>query len=357
MRTWLSEMIVSTWFVAILVLLPSDPVIAEQRNDQRGGIYLLVDVQLEEAQAAYLDELWPEVRAALAAERDTVGLTTREESPPTELIVQITEQQGATRAVELVKKAAASLGRPTKLWVSAVDVQVDNLQLKITLSEAAAAAIDKATMAKTLEILNHRVAEIGQGDIAVLPQGPDRIVFIAFGWEKAYGLFQLLTTRTQLSLNPVVEQTSDGQLDVAPGNMLLPSKDDPNTFYVVKTRPIVTGDDFENVDTYVDPYSKFGVQFKLSQTAAQHFGKHTSENIGRAFAIVLNDEVVSAPIVQSPILSGTGVITGSFTKEEATNIVKSLRLGALPTQLRFLEERRIGPAIHGYTAERKYKAD
>jgi preprotein translocase subunit SecD len=339
-------MIVSTWFAAILVLFSSGPVAAEQSVDQRRGTYLLIDVQLEDAQAEFLDELWPEVRDALAAERDTVGFVMLEDSPPTELRVQITQQQGATRAVELVKEAAAFFGQSSGLRVSAVNVDVNNLKLTITLSEAATATIDKFTMAQTVEILRNRFNEIGPREVAVLPQESDRIVLISFGWETANDAFQLLASRAQLSFNTVVGRTFDAQSDVARGNMLLSSRDEASTFYVLERRPIITGEDFANVQVHFDQNGKPAVQFELSLPAARYFGDYTTENIGNPIAIVLNGEVISAPTIQTPIYGGTGVITGNFTMDEVTSLVKTLQVGALPTRLSILEERMIGPAVN-----------
>lgn len=337
-------MVVATWFAAILVL-SSFGAAAEQSGDQRRGTYLLIDVQLEDAQAEFLDDLWPEVRDALAAERDTVGFIMRDDSPPTELRVQITQQQGATRAVELVKEVAAFFGQSSGPRVSAVNVNVNNLQMTITLSEAATAAIDRFTMEQTIEILRNRFREIGPREVAVLPQGTDRIVLIAFGWETANDAFQLLASRAQLSFHSIVGRTFDAQSDVARGNMLLPSRDEASTFYILERQPIMTSEDFANIQVHFDQNGRPGVQFELSLPAARHFGDYTSENIGSPVAIVLNDEVVSAPTIQSPIFSGTGIISGNFTMDEVTSLVKTLQVGALPTRLSILEERTIGPVV------------
>jgi len=338
-------MIFSTWFAAILVMSSFGPVVAEQSGDQGIGTYLLIQLQLEDAQAEFLDDLWPEVRDTLAEERDTVGFVLREGSPPTELRVQITKQQGAARAVELVKEAAAFFGQSSRPRVSAVNVNVNNLQMTITLSEAATAAINKFTMDQTVDILRNRFGEIGPREVAVLPQESDRIVLISFGWEAANDAFQLLASRAQLSFNAVVGRTFDAQSDLARGNMLLPSMDETSTFYVLDRRPIITGEDFANVQVHFDQNGKPGVQFELSLRAARYFGDYTSGNIGSPIAIVLNDEVVSAPTIQTPIYGGTGIITGNFTMDEVTSLIKTLQVGALPTRLSILEERLIGPVV------------
>lgn len=337
-------MMVSAWFTAICVLLPFGPVAADQSDSQHSGIYLLVDVQLQDAHAVFLDKLWPEVRDALVAERETVGVVMREDSPSTELRVSITQQQGATRAVDLVKESTASSEQSSGLRVSNINVQIDNLVLTITLSEAGAAAIDKFTMVQTVEVLRNRFREIGPGEVAIFPRAPDRIMLIAFGIETTNEVLQLLASRAQLSFNSVISRTADAQIGVAPGNMLLPMIDDASTFYILERRPVLTGDDF--ADVQVNFSGQPAVSFKLSPPAARIFGEYTFENIGNSFAIVLNNEVISSPVIRSGILGGSGIITGNFTMDEVTNLVKTLQAGALPARLNILEEREIGPVVN-----------
>jgi preprotein translocase subunit SecD len=337
---------VSAWFTAICVLFPFGPVAADQSDDQHGGIYFLVDVQLQDAHAVFLDKLWPEVRDALAAERETVGFVMREDSPSTELRVRITRRQGATRAVDLVKESAASFEQSSGLRISNIDVQIDKLLLTVTLSEVGAAAIDKFTMVQTVEVLRNRFGEIDPLEVAILPRTPDRIMLVAFGIETTNGVFQLLTSRAQLSFHSVVSRTADAQIDVASGQMLLPTTDDASTFYILERHPVVTGDDLADVQADFDFNGNPAVSFTFSPSAARIFGEYTSENIGSPFAIVLNNEVISSPTIQSLILGGRGIITGNFTKDEVTNLVKTLQAGALPARLNVLEERAIGPVVN-----------
>ena len=87
------------------------------------------------------------------------------------------------------------------------------------------------------------------------------------------------------------------------------------------------------------------MSFRFNTSGARKFGNYTAENIGNPFAIVLDDEVISAPVIQSHIAGGSGIITGRFTVEETTNLAVLLRAGALPAGLDFLEERTIGPEL------------
>lgn len=87
------------------------------------------------------------------------------------------------------------------------------------------------------------------------------------------------------------------------------------------------------------------VSFRFDSVGAQRFGDATRNNVGRLFAIVLDDEVISAPVIREPILGGRGVISGSFTTQEAQDLALLLRAGALPAELLVIEERTVGPGL------------
>jgi preprotein translocase subunit SecD len=87
------------------------------------------------------------------------------------------------------------------------------------------------------------------------------------------------------------------------------------------------------------------VSFRFDSVGGRRFGQATSENVGRPFAIVLDGKVISAPVIQTAILGGAGIISGSFTVQEVQDLSLLLRAGALPAPLQVLEERTIGPGL------------
>jgi preprotein translocase subunit SecD len=94
-----------------------------------------------------------------------------------------------------------------------------------------------------------------------------------------------------------------------------------------------------------DQNNRPAVNFRFDTTGARKFGDYTAANIGAPFAIVLDNEVISAPVIQSHIPGGSGIITGDFSVEESTQLAVLLRAGALPAEMTFLEERTIGPEL------------
>ncbi|WP_439155737.1 protein translocase subunit SecD [Yoonia sp.] len=313
--------------------------------DLRGGAHLLVEVQVTDVYATFLEGFWPEVRDVLAAERDTVGFVTRDDSPDTELRVRISEPAGAARALELVR----GLGRPvttlTGAGASNIDVRIDGTLMTITLSDAEKLAMDERTMSQSLEIIRRRIDEVGTREPTIQRQGAQRILVQVPGVGSANDIIDLLGTTAQLTFNPVLGRTSDANESPGSGNILAPDAEQEGLFYILERRPVVTGEDLENAQLDFDQNGRPAVAFRFNTTAARKFGDYTLDNIGSPFAIVLDDAVISAPTIQSHIPGGSGIITGNFTPEEATNLAVLLRSGALPAELTFLEERTIGPEL------------
>ena len=116
-------------------------------------------------------------------------------------------------------------------------------------------------------------------------------------------------------------------------------------FYRLEKTAVVTGEELVDAQPAFDQNGRPAVNFRFNPTGARKFGDYTAENIGSPFAIVLDDEVISAPVIQSHIPGGSGIITGRFSVEESTKLAVLLRAGALPAGLSFLEERTIGPEL------------
>jgi len=313
--------------------------------DLRGGAHLLAEVQVADVYAATMEGMWPDVRDVLAAQRDTVGFVTREESEPDVLKVRISKPEGAEQALELVRGLARPVASLTGAGASNIVVSADGPVLTISLSDAEMAATDERTLQQALEIIRRRIDAAGTREPSIQRQGADRILIQVPGAKSAQELKGWIGTTAQLTFQPVVSRTSDANATVAATNEVLPSLDQPGTYYVLEKTPVVTGEELFDAQPSFDQNGRPAVNFRFNPTGARKFGDYTAENIGAPFAIVLDDEVISAPTIQSHIPGGSGIITGSFTVEESTNLAVLLRAGALPAELVFLEERTIGPEL------------
>jgi preprotein translocase subunit SecD len=155
----------------------------------------------------------------------------------------------------------------------------------------------------------------------------------------------LIGTTAKLTFHPVVSRTGDAGADAGARNLLLPSMDEPGQFYVVEKSSVVSGEELVDAQPSFDQNNRPAVSFRFNPTGARKFGDYTANNIGSPFAIVLDNEVISAPVIQSHIPGGSGIITGNFNVEESTKLAILLRAGALPAEMTFLEERTIGPEL------------
>jgi preprotein translocase subunit SecD len=231
--------------------------------------------------------------------------------------------------------------------VGGTDIEVSSRDdlLIVTLSEAERLAMDQRTMAQVLEIVRRRIDEVGTREPSIQRQGSDRVLIQVPGIGSAEELKTIIGTTAQLTFQPVVRIASDANATAGPGNEVLPGADGDDAFYVLERAPVVTGEDLVDAQPAFDQNGQPSVTFRFNPAGGRKFGDFTAENIGRPFAIVLDDEVISAPVIQAHISGGSGQITGNFDVAESTNLAVLLRAGALPAELVFLEERTIGPEL------------
>ncbi len=313
--------------------------------DLRGGAHLLVEVEVEAVYVTRMESLWPQLRDALRPERNTVGTIRLQPSADDELRIRISQPEGMARALEIVRGFAQPVVSLTGLTENDIVVSAEGAVIVVTLSEAERAAMDNRTVQQALEIIRRRIDEVGTREPTIQRQGVDRILIQVPGIGSAAELKELIGTTAQLTFNPVVRRTANADETPGVGNKIAPSLDEPGEFYVIESAPVVTGECLVDAQPAFDQNGRPAVNFRFNATCAQLFGDYTAENIGQPFAIVLDNEVISAPVIQSHIPGGSGIITGRFTIEESTELAVLLRAGALPAPLTFLEERTIGPEL------------
>ena len=313
--------------------------------DLRGGAHLLAEVQVADVYKDRIDGLWPDVRDALRTERDAVGNVRREPSDPGVLKVKIGNPANMAKAVEVVRALAQPVVTLTGVGQTDIEVAGAGDILTVQLSEAERVATDSRTIQQSLEIIRRRVDEVGTREPTIQRQGTDRILIQVPGIGSAAELKALIGTTARLTFNPVRGRTADEKADPGARNVLLPAADEPGMFYIIEQTPVVSGEDLVDAQPAFDQNGQPAVNFRFNPSGARKFGDYTAANIGQPFAIVLDDEVISAPVIQSAIPGGSGIITGNFSVEESTDLAVLLRAGALPAELTFLEERTIGPEL------------
>ena len=313
--------------------------------DLRGGAHLLAEVQVSDVYATVMNGFWPQVRDVLAAERNTIGFVTREDGPEDTLRVRISKPEAGDQAVSLVRGLAQPVASLAGAGQNNIDVSRDGAILTISLSAAEKQAVDDRTMAQSLEIIRRRIDEAGTREPTIQRQGTDRILVQVPGVGSAQEVKDLIGKTALLTFQPVVSRTSNPDASPGAGNQLVPSIDEPGTYFVLERSPVVTGENLVDAQPAFDQNGRPAVNFRFNASGGRKFGDYTADNIGLPFAIVLDNEVISAPTIQSHISGGSGIITGRFTVEETTSLAILLRAGSLPAELTFLEERTVGPEL------------
>jgi preprotein translocase subunit SecD len=281
----------------------------------------------------------------LREERSTVGAIRQQDSGEGELRVRI----GNPEAIDHAMKIVRTLARPVSSLSGSLtdDIVVSSVgdNLIVTLSEAEKLATDDRTMAQSLEIIRRRVDEAGTREPTIQRQGTDRVLIQVPGLGSAQELKDLIGTPALLTFQTVVGQTSNSNGTAGIGNELVQSAENEMLYYVLERAPVVTGEDLTDAQPSFDQNGQPAVNFRFNTSGARKFGQYTTDHIGEPFAIVLDNQVISAPTIQSAITGGSGIITGNFDVTESTRLSTLLRAGSLPASLEFLEERTVGPEL------------
>ena len=309
--------------------------------DLRGGAHLLAEVRVEDVYENRIEATWPEVRDALRS----LTPVRRLESPTEQLRVRLNDADKMTEALQIVRELARPVQTLTGAGANDIEVSGNDGIITVVLSDAEKQATDERTMQQSLEIIRRRIDAVGTREPTIQRQGSDRILIQVPGIGSASDLKTIIGTTAQLTFNPVVSRGTNDSANPGIGNALLPAADEEGVFYTIEAAPVVTGEELVDAQPAFDQNGAPAVNFRFNTSGARKFGDYTAENIGSPFAIVLDDEVISAPTIQSHIPGGSGIITGRFTVEESTNLAVLLRAGALPAGLDFLEERTIGPEL------------
>jgi preprotein translocase subunit SecD len=192
---------------------------------------------------------------------------------------------------------------------------------------------------QSIEVIRRRVDQLGTTEPSIQRQGADRILVQLPGVQDPQRLKDIIGKTAKLEFRLLGDA---GSTDTEQ----MPSRDQNGQKVAVERRVIVGGGELTDAQPGFDSRTNEPiVNFRFSLKGAQSFGQATTENVGRPLAIVLDNEVISAPRILQPITGGQGQISGRFTVQDANNLSVLLRSGALPAKLTFVEERTIGPGL------------
>ena len=222
--------------------------------------------------------------------------------------------------------------------------------IKLTVPQAAITERIRQSVEQSIQIVERRVNELGTVEPLIQRQGLDRILVQVPGLQDPTRLKELLGKTAKMDFRMVdltvpADQARQGR--VPPDSEFSDehgARQKPP--YVIKKQVLVSGGDLTDAQPGFDQRTGEPiVSFKFNTSGSRKFAQATTENVGQPFAIVLDNEVISAPVIREPITGGQGQISGNFTVQSANDLAILLRAGALPAPLTIIEERTVGPGL------------
>ncbi|WP_213287468.1 protein translocase subunit SecD [Bradyrhizobium sp. sGM-13] len=316
--------------------------------DLQGGSYLLLEVDSNYVKKEKLDQVRDEVRRVLRdAKIGYTGLAVRADA--VEVRVKESDQQAAlTKLRELSQPLGGLLGSSGQRSLEVSDA--GGGLFRLTVPQAAITERIRQTIEQSIQIVERRINELGTVEPLIQRQGTDRILVQVPGLQDPTDLKRILGQTAKMEFRMVDPSVSPDQVQSGRGvpadSEVLMSEQSPKVPYVIKRQVLVSGGDLTDAQPGFDQRTNEPiVNFKFNSSGSRKFAQATSENVGQPFAIVLDNKVISAPVIREPITGGQGQISGSFTVQAANELALLMRAGALPAPLTVIEERTVGPGL------------
>lgn len=316
------------WLAKLPGWMPSSTI--QLGLDLQGGSHILLQVDTKAVVSDRLDSMVEAARTEMR--KQNIGYT--------DLGAKAGGLSFKLRNPEQDVSAARKIARALE---QNADVQAGgNGHIEVILGEKAVRDINTQVVNQSIEIVRRRIDETGTKEPIIQRQGADRIVVQLPGVDDPERIKDLLGKTAKMSFHLLdMDVTSGG---VSPGSKKLPMREDPGQSIVIKKRVMISGDMLADSQPTFEQNAPV-VSFRFNALGAKRFCTVTRDNVGKPFAIVLDDEVISAPVIRDAICGGSGVISGNFTVKEAHDLSLLLRAGALPAPLHVVEERSVGPTL------------
>ncbi|NGM20573.1 protein translocase subunit SecD [Roseomonas stagni] len=315
--------------------------------DLRGGSYLLLEVDTSAMVRERLESLVDSVRRGTASANPRIlytGLSANQEQR--RITLRVSDAGRAADVARLLREAAIAV--PAGAGATQPDIEVTTSPdgtVTAVLTEVALRAKASGAVEQSLEIVRRRIDETGVAEALIARQGQNRILVQLPGVEDPARIKDLLGRTARMTFH-LVDETANLQAPTPPaGTMFLPG-DRGQERYAVRRRVEVDGANLTDARAGQDGRTgEWVVNFAFDSVGTRRFAEITRQNVGRPFAIVLDDRVITAPVIREPITGGRGQISGSFDVRGANDLSVLLRAGALPAPLTVVEERTVGPEL------------
>ncbi len=337
--------------------------------DLQGGANVLLELDRKQLIDDTLLQTAGDIRAALREAK--IGYSNVQRSANA-VSVKITKPEDMAQAGEALKKLVPNQG--ANILTGATNANLLDLsqtedRFTLSISELGLKARIAAAIKQSLTIVGKRINGLGTTEPVIQQQGEDRIVVQVPGLQDTGRLKDLLQGTAKLMFQLLCDEQPTGTGQNPPQDCVAyPSKEDvdrltaekdkakqpvteqdlkalPQMWVQTSSRATVDGENLTDAQPSFDQQNRPVVTFRFNSSGAQKFGRLTSDNVNRPFAIVLDKVVQSSPVINEPILGGSGQISGRFSSEETANLAIVLRSGALPAKLNIVEERTVGPSL------------
>ena len=314
--------------------------------DLQGGAHLLVEVDVASIVRERLDAVRDDTRRVLREARiGYTGLGVQDRA----VQVRISDPTKVAEAVEKLSGLIQNLADPLSFsQIRDLAVSESGGLVRLALTDEGVNWKQRRAVEQSIEVIRRRIDQLGTTEPVIARQGTDRILVQVPGFQDSSRLKTLISQTARLTFH-MVEGTGPSVMDPAAAgteNEVLMTRDDPPVPVLVQRRPMLVGDELVDAQASFDQRSNEPVvSFRLSTAGGIKFAEITRTFVGRAFAIVLDRDVISYPVIREPITGGSGQISGGFSIEQANDLAILLRAGALPANLTVVEERTVGAGL------------
>lgn len=342
---WKIPLIIAVVLGAIWLAYPIDKKIV-LGLDLQGGMHLILEVQVEKAVESTLTRVGDDIKRSIQDEDLAVDSVS----------VDFKERQIRVKMVDTLDSAQMEKALKGYSLFDKRDLGKDGLELLLHLSDKEAKRIEENAVHQGLETIRNRVDQFGVAEPSIQIQGERRILVQLPGIKDPKRAVDLIGKTALLEFKMVDDQHSVQEaMDSGPpetDEILYQKQVNKETgavskqAFLLKKRAILTGDTLTSAEVRYDTeFNQPYVAITFNSVGAMIFHQATKENVGKRLAIVLDDNIHSAPVIQDEISGGRAQITGHFTTDEAHDLAIVLRAGALPAPVVILENRTVGPSL------------
>ncbi len=314
--------------------------------DLQGGMNLVLEVETDKALEGVVERTVNDLKDTLIEKKIKFR--------------DLEKSKGATISLEVDRESSDAFSKLMQSGYPDFDevseLSKDRVKVVLKLKEKRAGELRRLAVEQSLETIRNRIDQFGVSEPEIIPQGNDRIMIQLPGVKDPRRAINLIGRTALLEFKLVDEERSPDEAlkgNMPPGDVVLYGAAEGRRTgqggkvpYLLKAKTLMTGASIEKAEVQIsDRFGEAHVAISFNAQGAKDFDRITGENVKKRLAIVLDDVVYSAPVIQERISGGRAQITGSFTDEEAKDLAIVLRAGALPAPVKILEQVTIGPSL------------